>query len=48
MARHTHDQKGNRTGPFEMRIGSEIMTYYKVHCTCGALVTNDITERRPA
>jgi hypothetical protein len=48
MARHTHDTNGRTESGGEMKIGDEIVTYDKVHCTCGEYVENRVTNRRKA
>jgi hypothetical protein len=42
---HKHDTNGNREGPYSMFVGDEHVTYYKVYCTCGKYMTNDIVSR---
>lgn len=45
--RHAHDSAGGSSDEKEMRIGTEIVTYKRVTCSCGD-VRNEITSRRNA
>jgi hypothetical protein len=45
---HRHDSNGRTESGIEIKVGNEIVTYEKVYCTCGTLVENRVTNRRPA
>lgn len=47
MTQHTHDTDGGSTDN-TIRVGDENVTYTKVKCSCGAVVSNTITNREKA
>ena len=44
MTEHEHNTNGS-TSENTITVGGELVTYKKVHCTCGALQSNNVIQR---